>query len=373
MSDAASRRTQVSFVTHKSRRSRQEAGKQKLSLRRKQTWSAAIAVITLAGVLVSVPALAEVKFASPDAAFEKGMAAYRARHFDDAIPAFKAAAEQGNLFATFYLARIYSDHARPITDHAKAYKLYSEIVDRYYSIDPKDFRRSPTVAKSITAMARYVQNGLPEIGLEADRAHAVHLFRYAAQYYNEPDAQFELAKLQLVGEGVRQDVRSALYWFSRLVKRGHPSAQAYLADLLWRGDYLKRDPMQALALVTIARRNAPQHELIWIDDVYQDVYCGTSPKLRTQVHKQLAALKSKSGAQGWRAAADSGSLGWLSGPMRVCSDGTQVALPDLSHPPLSKDAEMESERAAGVVRGSVSDVKSILILGLTAESVSKSK
>lgn len=316
----------------------------------------------------ALPARSEMQSATPREAFEKGMAAYRVRDFDVAVPALEIAAQQGDLFATFYLARIYSDTARPFTDEGRAYRLYSQIVDRFYAIDPKDFRRAPTVAKSITAMARYVYSGLPEISLAPDRAYALRLYRYAAQYYNEPDAQFELAKLQLVGDGVRQDVRSALYWFSRLVKRGHPSAQAFLADLLWRGKYLKPDPVQALALVTIARRNAPQHELIWIDDIYQNVYCGSSSETRSQVRKKLAEANSQT-LRPW-VPNDPASLGWLTGPTRVCSDGTEVAFPDVPEMPtasLAKNSEPEGNRS-GKSQGNVTDVKSTLMLGITTPS-----
>ena len=57
-----------------------------------------------------------VKYASPQAAFEQGLGAYKAGYYEIAIPALEEAAAKGpelnRFFAEFYLARIYSDNAR---------------------------------------------------------------------------------------------------------------------------------------------------------------------------------------------------------------------------------------------------------------------
>ena len=66
-----------------------------------------------------------------------------------------------------------------------------------------------------------------------------------------------------------------MHYLSVLTEEGYPGAQALLAELLWRGRYVKKDERRALALITMAVENAPEHERIWIEDIYQNIFCGT--------------------------------------------------------------------------------------------------
>ena len=43
-----------------------------------------------------------------------------------------------------------------------------------------------------------------------------------------------------------------MHYLSVLTEEGYPGAQALLADLLWRGRYVKKDEQRALALITMA-------------------------------------------------------------------------------------------------------------------------
>jgi hypothetical protein len=45
---------------------------------------------------------------------------------------------------------------------------------------------------------------------------------------------------------------------------------------------VKKDERRALALITMAAENAPAHERIWIEDIYQNIFCGSSQGVRTQ-------------------------------------------------------------------------------------------
>ena len=73
--------------------------------------------------------------------------------------------------------------------------LFQRIADEHADIDPDDLKRAPFVAKALTAVAIYVRDGLPEIALKPDEQRAVEYLRHAATFFNEPDAQFELAKM----------------------------------------------------------------------------------------------------------------------------------------------------------------------------------
>lgn len=258
------------------------------------------------------------------AAFEQGMAALRAGQLNVAVPALEAAASQGVFLAQFYLARVFSDGAGTHTDHAKAYILYQRIADEYADVDPDDDQRAPFVAKALTALAGYVRGGIGEIGLKPDAERAVAYLRHAATFFNEPDAQFELAKLQLNGgEGVPADIKPAMHWLSVLTEEGHAGAQAFLADLYWRGKFVKADRVRALALIAIAVENAPAAEQVWIEDLYQSIFCGSEDGIRRQAAAVLPGWRQKYSRPN-RSRDEIGLSPLKVSTVRTCNNGEQV-------------------------------------------------
>jgi len=67
--------------------------------------------------------------------------------------------------------------------------------------------------------------------LKPDTKQALVYFDHAASYFDDEDAQFELAKHYLAGDGVQAHTKFALNWLARLSKRGHAGAQAFLANV----------------------------------------------------------------------------------------------------------------------------------------------
>ena len=265
-----------------------------------------------------------IKYASPQAAFEQGLGAYKSGYYEIAVPALEEAAAKGaesnRFFAEFYLARIYSDNAGARTDHAKAYMLFQKLADENADADPDDGQRAPFVAKALTALAGYLRRGVSEIGVRADPERAVDYLHHAATFFGDKDAQFELAKNYL-GNGTSEDVRRAMHYLSVLTEEGHAGAQAFLADLFWRGRYVKKDERRALALITVAVESAPPHERIWIEDIYQNIYCGTTQGMRAQADGVVAVWR-KMFARPAGASGDRMSLGGRDAqPQRACSNG----------------------------------------------------
>lgn len=270
-------------------------------------------------------------FASPEAAFEQGMGALRAGRADVALPALEHAAGKGFFLAEFYLARLFGDSTGPQVDHAKAYVIYQRLADEYADIDPDDDQRAPFVAKAFTALAGYLRSGITEIGLKPDPSRAAEYLHHAATFFNDHDAQFELAKLYLKGEGVAVDTKRAMHWLSVLTEMGHAGAQAFLADLYWQGKYVDRDPKRAYALVTVAVENAPSHERIWIEDIHQYIYCGVPESVRTEAQPLITVWRTRYGRPS--AVVDRFGFGRLQrGPVRTCSNGepVHIAAPGLS-------------------------------------------
>ena len=247
-----------------------------------------ITAATLAAMLAACSsqtrAAGAIAFETPLAAFEQGLGAYKSGYYEIARPALEFAADHGEgdhrFLAEFYLARLYADNTGSQTNHARAYKMYQKIADENADTDPDDARRAPFVARALTALADYVRRGLPSADVKANPEQANEYLEFAAKFFNDPDAQFELAKVYLGSGDGDGDVRHGTHNLSILVQQGHAGAQAFLADLHWRGKFVPKDEPRALALATMAMENAPATERIWIEDIYQSIYCGASPDAR---------------------------------------------------------------------------------------------
>jgi hypothetical protein len=303
-------------------------------------------LLSLAALLLaaSLPASAQQQrkpqFKSPEAAYHQGMGSWTGGYVEQAIPALRYAADHEVFLAQYYLARILSDNGTPYTDHVAAYQLYRKLALDHANIDPEDDQRRVFVAKALTALAGYVRRGLPQADVRPDPMRAVEYLRHAAQFFNDEEAQFDLARTYLQGDGVPQDTRTGLHWLSTLTQRGHAGAQAFLADIYWRGRYnVMRDPTRAFALITVAVENAPDSERVWIEDIYQNIYCGAPSGTRTQAQGMVADWRQKYG----RAAPSGGrsSLGALTPRAdRTCSNGETVpparTRSQTPSPPLAK-------------------------------------
>ena len=293
------------------------------------------------------PALASrsASFSSPQAAFEQGMSALRAGQLDVALPALEHAASEGIFLAEFYLARIFADPTSGYTDHAKAYVLYQRLADQYADIDPDDDPRAPFVAKSFTALAGYLLRGVPELNVKPNPSRAAEYLHHAATFFNDHDAQFELAKLYLRDDDEPIKTRQALHWLSVLTEQGHAGAQAFLADLYWHGNHVEKSPLRAYALVTVAVENAPPHERIWIEDIHQNIYCGLSETVRTNAKGLIAFWRKQYGRT---PEADRYGLSRLQiGPVRTCSNGEVVPVPGQTRSVVA--SEPTSKAATGDV------------------------
>ena len=160
--------------------------------------------------------------------------------------------------------------------------LFRKLADENADIDPDDDQRAPFVAKALIALAGYVRSGVREIGVTPNPRRAANYLHHAAIFFGDKDAQFELAKLYLNGEGGSDDVRRGLHYLSTLSEQSYPArAGAAGRAALAAGGTSKADQRRALALITMAAENAPAHDRIWIEDIYHSIFCATTQGTRT--------------------------------------------------------------------------------------------
>ncbi|MGE0700940.1 MAG: tetratricopeptide repeat protein, partial [Hyphomicrobiaceae bacterium] len=268
------------------------------------------------------------------------------------------AAERGNLLGRYNLARLYADPSAPFTDHPKAYELYRGIVEEHAArIDVDDDPRARYVGKSLTALAGYVLRGIPAIGLNPNPERAAGYLQEAATFFRDQDAQFELAKLYITGEGVEVNHRQATSRLSTLAQSGHAGAQAFLADLYWRSKGgLPRDEGRALALITLAVENAPSHERIWIEDIYHSIFCGMSAGVRREAEGLIASFRHRYAPRPGTEPQE--MVGLTSRPVRTCADGTPL-------PALPRESRAETAPVArNSLAGPAGDIRQGGVLGV---------
>lgn len=287
-------------------------------------------------VLLSVAGAAagEVKFRTQEDAMRQGISAFNGGYYELALPALEALEETKPQLAHFYMARIYADNEGAYTDHPKAFKLYKQLADELKDVDPDDDELGPIAAKSLTAVSIYLRNGITEAGVTADADGADRALQRAALTFNDEDAQFELAKVLLRGEGPlipmtgfddpTSKIENGRHWLSRLSRAGHPGAQAFLADLMWRGRYVDKDPVAALNLIDVAISNAPPSERVWIDDIYQNIFCHAGEGVREQATGRVAEWHKLYGRSTDKAQDKSGLDSLSVQPVRTCANGEAV-------------------------------------------------
>lgn len=294
--------------------------------------SSAVVAVTL--MLAGAASAGSVTFRSPEDALKQGVSAFNGGYYEIALPALEAIGNTNSVVSRFYQARIFADNEGAYTDHAKAYELVRGLATELRNIDPDDEDLAPIAAVSLTMLSNYLREGVASAALTPDVAAADRELQRAALTFNNEDAQFELAKVLLRGEGPRlapgqpddpsSRIDNGKHWLARLSRSGHPGAQAFLADLLWRGKYVTKDQPQALLLIDVALANAPRHERLWVEDIYQNIYCNAGEGVRAQATGRVAEWHNRYGRQAEKRPDRDGLDDLAAEPVRTCANGEPV-------------------------------------------------
>lgn len=290
-----------------------------------------LGLVMVAGAAADAPAALAQKHGW-QANYQAGMKFLQARKYREAAKYLKAAADAGDVKSKFFLARIYARNDGPLVDHAKAFHLYEEIATDHREVDPYESYSAIYVAQSYVEVAQYLRSGVPQAKEPANPAEARNYLEYAATYFAYSDAQFELARMFLDGEGGEVDVPRGLDWLSNLASKGHAGAQAQLALLFWTGKHVAKLPVRAVALVTLAMENSSKSDAIWIGDIYHQIYCSASSDVRGKATILLDVWRERyapsAPASPDQALLDEVGLG-LAMPdvVRECANGELIRLP----------------------------------------------
>ena len=157
--------------------------------------------------------------------------------------------------AQWKLGRMYADGDGVIQDDLRAFEYFSRIANAHAEDSPSA-PQATIVANAFVALGRYYLNGIPNSKIKADTERAREMFSYAASYFGNADAQYDLARLYLkTPDASRDDFRYGARWLGLAAQKGQHQAQAMLGQMLFNGDRL---PPQARPRPDVADAGARQ-------------------------------------------------------------------------------------------------------------------
>jgi exopolysaccharide production negative regulator len=185
-----------------------------------------------------------------------------------ALTALQYAADQGQPVAQWKLGRMYADGDGVPRDDLRAFSYFSQIANSH----PDEAPGTPQarfVANAFVALGHYYLTGIPNSKIAADRTRARDMFGYAATYFGDADAQYELGRLYLTG--APSDPHQAARWLQLAATKGHCRAEVALGDLLFQGQVVPRQAARGLMWLTLGRDCAGTDE-IWVKPVYDSAF-----------------------------------------------------------------------------------------------------
>ncbi|MEQ4600694.1 MAG: tetratricopeptide repeat protein [Methylobacteriaceae bacterium] len=226
-------------------------------------------------------------------ALRSGVRDYNAGDKQGAVRALEYAADQGQTLALWKLGRMYADGDGVPHDDLKAFEYFSRIADDNTDDSP-DTPNSGVVASAFNALGTYFLEGIKGTYVRPSPERAYDMFNYAASYFGDPNAQYNLARLYLDGTGVEQDPRKAARWFNLAAEKGHRPAQALLGDMLVNGTGVQRQPVKGLTWLAIARGGAQGAADTWIVNLYDKAWTSASEADRADAMTQAQSLSTGS-------------------------------------------------------------------------------
>ena len=201
------------------------------------------------------------------------------------LTSLQYAAEGGHPIAQWKLGRMYADGDGVAQDDLRAFEYFSRIANAHAEDSPSA-PQAAIVANAFVALGRYYLSGIPNTKIKVDADRAREMFSYAASYFGNADAQYDLARLYLNGIGTPRGfpLRRAL------ARSGRPEGPASGSGHA-RSDAVQRRPVagqaaRGLMWLTLARDSAAPDE-IWIKESYYKAIAKSSENDRAMALQML--------------------------------------------------------------------------------------
>jgi TPR repeat protein len=187
--------------------------------------------------------------------------------------------------AQWKLGRMYADGNGVAQDEMRAFEYFSRIANAHAEDSPSE-PQAKIVANAFVALGRYYLSGIPNSTIKADPERAREMFSYAASYFGNADAQYDLARLYLHAGSSRDDFRYGARWLGLAAQKGQHQAQALLGEMLFNGEQMPRQAARGLMWLTLARDSAGPDD-IWIKESYNKAIAKASDEDRATALQML--------------------------------------------------------------------------------------
>ncbi len=185
-----------------------------------------------------------------------------------ALTALQYAADQGHLAAQWKVGRMYAAGDGVPQDDQRAFAYFSQIANTHPDETPGT-TQARIVANAFVALGHYYLTGIPNSTVMQDTSRARELFGYAASYFGDADAQYQLGRLYL--DGAPSDPHQAARWLLLAATKGDCRAEAVLGDLLFQGVKVPRQAARGLMWLTLSKDCAGSEEA-WVKPLYDGAF-----------------------------------------------------------------------------------------------------
>ena len=180
--------------------------------------------------LGAVPAVAfEIKDLTPETppaqAFTYGLDKYNNGDKTTAAEALDFAAKKGVPGAQWKLASMYADGDGVGRDEMKAFQLFSQLAAQGSEDDVLAEQAAPYVSNAYVRLGSYYQQGIPNTKVKPDFNRARQAYTYAASFFGNADAQYNLARMYYSGEGGDRDLVQGAKWANLSAAKGNSRAK----------------------------------------------------------------------------------------------------------------------------------------------------
>ena len=197
--------------------------------------------------------------------FKFGFFSYKEGRKDDAVEAYRYAAEKGHTGSRWALANMYADGDGVQENDLEAFKIYSEIAQAGVEPGSED---TGYFANALIALASYYRRGIPDSPVKIDLTQARQLYFQAASAFGIPEAQFQLGRMMLSGEGGTVSVHQAKKWLNRARNNGHAGAMGLFGNILFQ----EGDSARGLAFMTAALDHCAPKDCAWLQANQEEAF-----------------------------------------------------------------------------------------------------
>lgn len=219
------------------------------------------------------PQAGVTKESGPFDLFKFGFFSYKEGRKNDAIEAYRYAAEKGHTGSRWALANMYADGDGVPENDLEAFRIYSDIARAGVEPGSED---TGYFANALIALASYYRRGIPDSPVKIDLSQARQLYFQAASAFGVPEAQFQLARMMLAGEGGNTSAHQAKKWLNRARNNGHAGAMGLFGSILFQEGQATR----GLAFMTAALDHCLPKDCGWLQSMQEDAFSVASEQDR---------------------------------------------------------------------------------------------